>query len=172
MKNMNGWHVIYVRSKQECKVYKLLIEKELDAFLPMTTVIRKWSDRSKKLRVPLFTSYVFININSKMDFYKASSIDGVCTFIKFGKEYARITQSEIDKISLLLNTEGVKDLKTDCCIPNLGKLMEISNGPLQGLKCRVERVDENFKIQVSIDSLRHSVYATVPLSFLNPLVSV
>ncbi|WP_109438417.1 MULTISPECIES: UpxY family transcription antiterminator [Aquimarina] len=167
----NSWYVLYVRSKQENKVYQSLKEKGLDVFLPMTTVIREWSDRKKKLKVPLFSSYVFVNINSKMDFYMATSADGACTFIKFGKEYAVVKKSEIENIRRLVSMDGIKDLQSNYSLPHLGETMKISYGPLEGLKCKVERVDDNFKIQVSINSLRQSIYATIPLSFLTPYSS-
>ena len=171
MKIIKGWHVLYVRSKQEVKVYQLLQEQGIDAFLPMTTVIRQWSDRKKKLKVPLFTSYVFVNINSTMDFHKVLNLKGACEFLKFGNEYARIRQSEIDRICLLLNTNGIRDVKSVYNQPSFGETMHISEGPLQGLQCKVERVDDNYKVQVSIDSMGYSIHATMPLPFLEKEIS-
>jgi len=168
MKLNLGWHVLYVRYRQEEKVYKSLINEGLKAFLPKTTVIKKWSDRKKKQKIPLFPSYVFVYINSNLDFYKASKTNGACSFVKFGNKLAIVKDSEIDKILFLTNNNFIKNVKSDMGLPKLGEIMEITYGPLQGLKCRIERINNDYKIQVSIDSLQQSIYAIVPHSFLSP----
>lgn len=167
-----GWYVLYVRSRYERKVDELLKENGIESFVPLVTIIRKWSDRQKKLEIPLFSSYVFVNIQTSMDFHKTLSVEGACSFIRFGSEYGIVKDEEMEKIRLLVNMEGVKDLKSESSLPSLGEIMKITYGPLQGLKCRVERLDDNLKIQVSISSIRQSIYATIPTSFLTPLISV
>lgn len=161
-----GWYVLYVRSRQEKKVYNELIENGLEAFLPMVTSIRKWSDRTKKIEIPLFASYVFVKIESKLDFYKASDVDGACTFIKFANEYALAKEEEINSIKLLISTDGLTNINSSENLPSLGEFMKISEGPLEGLQCEVLRVDNAYKILVSINSLKQNIVATVPVAFL------
>jgi transcriptional antiterminator RfaH len=54
------WFVFYTKSRQEKKVNELLLKKKFEPFLPMQQVMRQWSDRKKKVTVPLFNSYIFV----------------------------------------------------------------------------------------------------------------
>ena len=54
------WHALYVRSRSERKVLTQLEEMGVEAYLPLITLIKQWSDRRKKVEEPLFKSYVFI----------------------------------------------------------------------------------------------------------------
>ncbi|MEM6684288.1 MAG: transcription termination/antitermination NusG family protein, partial [Bacteroidota bacterium] len=86
-----GWYVLYVRSRCEKKVYESLKEISLESYLPQVKTIQQWSDRKKVVHKPLFPSYIFVNINSSLEFHKALSVNGACSYIRFGKEYANVT---------------------------------------------------------------------------------
>lgn len=76
MKFTNGWYALYVKSRCEKKVHKSLKDISLESFLPQVIKIRQWSDRKKTILKPLFPSYVFVNINSSLEFHKALSVNG------------------------------------------------------------------------------------------------
>ncbi len=52
------WHALYVRSRSEKKVLSQLEEMGIEAYLPLVTKVKQWSDRRKKIQEPLFKSYV------------------------------------------------------------------------------------------------------------------
>lgn len=162
----NGWHVIYVKSRWEKRVYESLKEIGLDSFLPLTKTMRQWSDRKKIVLKPLLPSYVFVNINSPKEFYKALAVDGACCFIRFGKEYARVTQKEIENLKCLVGDIDLMDIETDNRYPKIGEVRKITFGALQGLECEVIKVNNTNKIVVRIDSLRQNIMATVPLEYI------
>ena len=60
------WYAIYVKSRHEQCVHSELQKKGIESSLPMKTVYHRWSDRKKKIHLPLFRGYVFVNI----DFHK------------------------------------------------------------------------------------------------------
>ena len=59
------WHALYVRSRSEKKVLSQLEEMGIEAYLPLVTKVKQWSDRRKKIEEPLFKSYVFVHSNAK-----------------------------------------------------------------------------------------------------------
>ena len=61
------WYVVYVRSRYEKKVHQLLQEKGIESSLPLIKTVRIWSDRKKKVEVPLFKGYVFVYIDIQKD---------------------------------------------------------------------------------------------------------
>ncbi|QHI35463.1 Transcription antitermination protein RfaH [Kordia antarctica] len=162
MKFNIGWHVLYVRSRWERKVYESLKEISLDPFLPQIKTIKQWSDRKKTIIKPLFPSYVFVNINSSLEYHKALSLNGVCSFIRFRNEYARVTTKEIEQIKLLVGDVNITDIETNIKLPEIGEIKKINYGPLNGLNCEIIKVDNHNKIIVRIDSLRQNIIATIP----------
>jgi len=157
-----GWHVLYVKSRWEKKVFESLKENSLEPFLPQAKQIRQWSDRKKTIFKPLFPSYVFVHLNSSLDFVKALSVNGACAYIRFGKEYARVTNKEINKIKLLIGDENITDIETNAQLPEVGETKKITYGPLSGLDCEIVKVDNHEKIIVRIDSLQQNIVATIP----------
>lgn len=157
-----GWHVLYVKSRWEKKVFESLKEKTLDAFLPQVKRIRQWSDRKKTILKPLFPSYVFVKINSSLEFYKALSINGACAYVRFGNEYARVKDEEINQIKFLIGDKNIEDIETNLELPKIGEVIKITYGPLNGLDCEIIKADNHNKIIVRIDSLHQNIVATIP----------
>lgn len=164
-----GWHVLYVRSRCERKVETLLKEKQQEVFLPMVKTIRKWSDRNKIIEVPLFPSYIFVKINSAKDFHNTLSVDGACAYIKFGREYARVSNEEIMKIKLFLRSEDISDVKSNSKSIEIGEIKMIEHGPLSGLECEIIKVNNENKIVVRIESIQQNITATLPKYYLSEL---
>lgn len=162
----NGWYVLYVKSRYERKVYEALQNLSIEAFLPLIKEQRTWSDRKKMVEKPLFPSYVFVNINSSLDFYKTLAVNGACMYIRFGMEYAKISEQEISKIKLLIDKKYITNIEVGEMLPKIGDLMEISSGPLCGLNCKVVKVNNEHKIIVQIEALQQNITATVPSSYL------
>lgn len=160
--NYNGWYVLYVKSLHEKKIYNLLLEENIDAFLPLVEVVKQWSDRKKKLLKPLFPSYIFVNIHSSLEFYKVLDLYGVYKYIRFGSEYAKVPIEEINKVKLLVGNKEVSNLETNVKLPRIGEIKKINLGPLNGMECEVMKVNNARKIIVRINSLQQNIMATVP----------
>ncbi len=161
----NGWYVLFVKSKQEKKVLIKLLEFEIDAFLPLIKKERQWSDRRKTSFVPLFNSYVFVNIKSSIEFYKSLSISGACSFISFGNTYAIVAQNEIDKLRFLVNIDALEDIVVEQSLPEIGDSKIISHGFLAGFKCEV--IQYQNKNKVKLESLQLNIIASIPLEYIN-----
>ena len=173
MDSKKGWHVLYVRYRHESKVYKELMEKKLEAFLPMATSIRKWSDRTKTIQIPLFPSYVFVNIKSNRDFHDALNVESGCSYLSFGKEYGKVSEEEINYIRLFTEVQDITDVQVEPALPKIGDKLKIEHGDLSGLECEVFRVDNQHRISVRLSSLRQNISAIIPLSYLsNPSENV
>lgn len=167
MERKEGWHVLYVKYRHESKVYKELTEKNLEAFLPMATSERKWSDRTKKVQIPLFPSYVFVNIKSNKDFHDVLTVDSACSYLSFGGEYGMVSEKEIRQIKLFVQGKDITDVQIGQELPRIGNKHIIEYGELSGLECEVFRIDNQNRISVRLSSLRQNISAIVPLSYLS-----
>ena len=57
-----NWYAIYTKSRCEKKVHTTLLQKGIESYCPTTIVKKQWTDRVKKIKQPLFTSYLFVKI--------------------------------------------------------------------------------------------------------------
>jgi transcriptional antiterminator RfaH len=162
-----GWHVLYVKSRWEKKVHVSLQEISLESFLPQVKTVQQWSDRKKTIIKPLFPSYVFVNINSSLEFHKALSVNGACAYVRFGKEYARVTEKEVNQIKLLFGAKEVADVVMDTQLPKVGEIKKIVYGPLSGLECEIFKVGSINKVIVRINSLKQNITATLSPDYLS-----
>ena len=61
-----NWYVVYTKPKWEKKVAERLNAIGVIAYCPLITKERQWSDRKKIVHVPLFNSYIFVQIDDKL----------------------------------------------------------------------------------------------------------
>ncbi|WP_069660297.1 UpxY family transcription antiterminator [Arcticibacter eurypsychrophilus] len=97
------WFVIYTRARWEKKVDQLLKQQGIDSFCPLRTVKSQWSDRTKMVELPLFSSYVFVHVNLKEELAVRQTY-GVLNFIYYMGKPAIIRDKEVNKIKELLMT--------------------------------------------------------------------
>jgi transcription antitermination factor NusG len=57
-----NWFALYTKPRNEVKVTERLAAAGITVYCPMVTTVKQWSDRKKKVTVPLFTSYVFVHV--------------------------------------------------------------------------------------------------------------
>jgi transcription antitermination factor NusG len=133
------WFAIYTRPKNEKKVTKSLEKMGVEVFCPMITQVKQWSDRKKKVKVPLINSYVFVNIEEK-DRNVVFQVSGVVRYLFWLGKPAVIKEYDIEvlKDSLLgiFNSFEVNKLKS-------GDQLTISKGPFYGKEGVVFQVDKN-----------------------------
>lgn len=167
MMKTQGWHVLYVKSHHEKKVDMRLKQLQVDSFLPMISTVRQWSDRKKKVTVPLFPGYVFVNVSSTKDYGKALSVSGALNFLYQDSKFALVKESEMQNIQRILNSDEITNIETTSYIPKVGDHVKIKMGPLQGIECQVKSVNNKKKILVSIQSIKQAITASVPPGYLN-----
>lgn len=148
------WNVIYTTPRAEKRVYARLIEEGIDAYLPLYTTIRQWSDRKKKVKLPLFNSYIFVKVNAK-ERWQVLQVYGVVRFVYYLQKPAVVRQKEIDAIKrFLTKTQGFR------ISVEKGDQVEIASGPFEGIYGKVIRVGKD-KLILQIEQLSMSLTAEV-----------
>ncbi len=56
------WYAVMTRPRHEKKVAKELEQNSVVSYLPLATELRRWSDRQKKVELPLFPGYIFVRL--------------------------------------------------------------------------------------------------------------
>lgn len=98
---MKHWYAIYTTGRWEKKVHIRLQEAGIESYCPLNMVLRKWSDRVKRVEEPLFKSYVFVRV-SKDEHRKVLDTPGVVRFVYWLGKPAIIRDKEIENIRKFL----------------------------------------------------------------------
>ena len=112
---MGSWHVIYTKPRAEKKVEERLNNFGIEAYCPVKQEVKQWSDRKKKILVPVLPSMVLVNIDEK-ERNKVFDIPGVVRYMFWLKKHAIVKDDEVNTLKSLLcqtniisqNTETLK----------------------------------------------------------------
>ncbi|WP_460759210.1 UpxY family transcription antiterminator [Niabella terrae] len=156
------WHVVYTKPRWEKKVMRLLSDKEIEAYCPLNRVKKKWSDRIKTVEIPLFSSYVFVNIEESQKI-KVRETEGVLNFIYTEHKPAIVRDWEIEKIRRFLSEyEDVELVRQPVA---RDQTVYVKKGLFTDEKGRVLDLRNN-KVTVEIDSLGYNLVAVFDISEL------
>ena len=98
-------------------------------------VVRQWSDRRKKIEVPLFRSYVFVHLKPS-EKNLVYDVPGILGFLNWLQKPAIVQKDEIDTIKSWLNNEGLSQFEVSKL--NVGDEVEIKAGKMAGKKAVIE----------------------------------
>ena len=90
-----NWYVLHTKPRNEKKVEEILISLGINAYCPTRSELRFWSDRKKRIEVPVLPSMVLVNINDK-DINKVFQCSSVIRYMFWLGKRAIVRQSEID----------------------------------------------------------------------------
>ena len=145
--HVKGWYAVYVRSHHEKKVHQLFEEKGIESSLPLIKISRQWSDRKKKVKMPLFRGYVFVKIEIGKDKQNILQTDGVVKFIGIKEKPSRIADEEIHWVHMMV--EKSYSVKNEKEIP-IGQKMRVTAGPFRGIEGVVIRTGNQSRLVVAV----------------------
>ena len=97
-----NWYVLHTKPRSEKKVEQKLLSLGINAYCPTRPEIRFWSDRKKRIDVPLLPSMVLVNIEDK-DINRVFTTPLVIRYMFWLGKRAKVRQSEIDILKKYLN---------------------------------------------------------------------
>ena len=109
---MGSWHVIYTKSRAEKKVEEKLNNYGIKAYCPVKEEIKQWSDRKKKILVPVLPSMILVNIDEQ-ERNKVFDIPGVVRYMFWLKKHAIVKDSEVASLKSLLSQNNIISQNTE-----------------------------------------------------------
>ena len=109
---MGNWNVIYTKPRAEKKVEERLNNLGINAYCPVKQEIKQWSDRKKKILVPVLPSMVLVNIDEK-ERNKVFDIPGVVRYMFWLKKHAIVKNDEVDSLKKLLTQNNIVSQTTE-----------------------------------------------------------
>jgi transcription antitermination factor NusG len=153
------WYAIHTKSRHEELVNSGLTSKFYHAFLPKIEVWSKRKDRRKRIHIPMFPGYLFVELDritneNKLDILKTFGV--VRILGKFvGHEPIPIPDEKIDAIQRLVSSKvEVRHFQ----YPKVGETARIIDGPFKGIEGTVLQTELDKELFViSVDILQRSV---------------
>ncbi|RZJ53814.1 MAG: UpxY family transcription antiterminator [Flavobacterium sp.] len=142
------WFVLYTNPKAEKKVAQQLAGMGIEVYCPLVIKERQWSDRIKKVEMPLFTSYVFVHIDDK-NRNDVFNVKGVVRYLFWLGKPAIVRNEEIESIKKWLN-ETVTDVELQEI--KKGDVFDIKDGPFKDHSGLVQQVNKS-TVRLLIESI-------------------
>lgn len=130
------WFVLYVKRRQEFKVAACLENIGVRCFVPYITEVRQWSDRKKKIKVPLLPSMLLVFIEEK-DIPKVFTVPGPVRFLFEHGKRAIVSGHEIAALEQYVsgNYASTKRMHAEETVFVPGLQQEATVIAVQGKKC-------------------------------------
>lgn len=143
-----NWLAIYTKSRAEKKVEERLLKNGIEAYCPTYTTLKQWSDRKKKVELPLIPSYVFVHVDER-ERNQVLQDPGAMNFIFWQGKPAVIRQEEI---------EALKSTMSDVEIPEaqVGEHLVVEHGAFKGQKGKIKHISGNSVVLV-LESLNITI---------------
>ena len=161
-----SWYAIYVRSRHEKSIHSELQKKGIESSLPLTIVTRQWSDRRKKVEVPLFCGYVFVKIDIKNEKLPVLTTNGVVKFVMFNNVTVPIPEDQMYWLQKLIASDLLLSQEQDFPI---GTEIDVMFGPLKGLRGWVKQKNSETRLVVWFDAIMQGVSVEIDPTWLTPV---
>lgn len=140
-----NWYVVYTKPKWEKKVAEKLSQIGIECYCPIITQVKQWSDRKKKVEVPLFNSYVFVQIEES-DRNSVFQVAGVVRYLFWLGKPAIVRDEEINIIKTSLKAENISDVSVTSI--KVGDKIKLESGVFSNQNAIVKEVSNTYCILV------------------------
>jgi transcription antitermination factor NusG len=163
-----NWYAVQTRARNEKAISERLQEQGLTTFLPLVTEIRKWSDRKKKIELPLFSCYVFVklvpsNNDERMRVYRTN---GVFRIVSMRGEAIPIPDEQIDALRTVVTQQVPWSAHP---FLKIGQRVRIRGGSLEGVEGVLLSQNEGRTLIISVDAIQRSLAVRVEGYEVEPL---
>jgi transcription antitermination factor NusG len=148
------WYAVQTKYRVENRVASELSAKGFNTFAPALEEVHRWTDRSKRISIPLFTGYLFVRTTLSQDARtRVLRTAGVLRFVEFGGGAAPVPSRQIEDLQRLLQSNVTCSLHS---FLKVGRRVRIRGGCLDGMEGILEQSGEK-KLVISIACIERSV---------------
>jgi transcription antitermination factor NusG len=154
-----NWYAIHTVARHEKRVAEELLQKRIFTFLPLLEQIHQWSDRRRRVEVPLFTCYAFVQVSpTPEERLQILRTPGVLSLVGTRGLGTPIPDREIENIRTVLKEKiscGIHPFLT------VGRRVRVRGGALDGLEGILAERNGNRNVIISVQLLMRSLSVRV-----------
>ena len=140
-----NWYVVYTKPKWEKKVAERLNAIGVITYCPLISKVSQWSDRKKKVSVPLFNSYIFVQIEDKQR-NQVFEVPGAIRYLFWLGKPAVVKKEEIEAIKNWLSAPNEYEVAVDQW--KKGDTIVLESGPFKSQTAVIQAVKQNHYILI------------------------
>src|ERR1035437_7723013 len=161
-----SWYALRVQSRLAGLVSTILRGKGYEEFFPLCCSRRRWSDRIKKVELPLFPGYLFCQFDVSDRLPILLTTPGVIGIVGAGKIPIPVDLEEIEAIRAILRS-GLAAQPWP--LLRVGSKVYIEGGALAGLEGIITSTDKVYRLIVSVSLLQSSVAVEIDHEWARPI---
>ena len=160
------WFAVHTRYKSEKMALKFLIANDINAYLPIKNINRRYGKRLRAIEMPLINSCIFVKIK-KSEYVKVLETPYTAGFFKIGRNLLSVKENEIELIKKLIGQNF--DVEIEKAEYLVGDMVEINSGPLVGLQGKLVNFEGKQKVAVELTNSGFYLKIGVELSLLTKI---
>jgi transcription antitermination factor NusG len=163
----SSWYAVHTQARHEKVVAQRLAEQGLTTFLPLVTSIHSWSDRKKKVELPLFSCYVFARIQPNNEYRnRVCRTAGVFGIVGTRGEGTPIPNHEIESVRGFLNENLPWSVYP---FLKIGQRVRICGGSMDGVEGRLVARNGERTLIISVNVIQRSLAVRIEGYNVEPL---
>ena len=157
------WYPVCTNPRAEKKACQALINKGIEAYLPLQRQQKQWSDRKKWVEEPFIKSYLFVHIKEHEQ-AEVLMTKGIARFIYFSGKIAAMPDRQLNELKLLIASPYELEVTEEDLQP--GETIIIKAGPLKGLKGEIISYRSQKQLALRLENLGYSIIVHVSASLI------
>jgi len=163
------WYACRTRARAEKRVNAALSDRAIEAYLPLVTQTRQWSDRKKRVAFPLFPGYAFARF-ALDGIHRVLSVPGVVTVVQVNGYPTPLRDDELESIKILATAvndgHGFPESVEPESYPEVGEEVVVRDGAFAGMRGGLLQQRGATRVAVRLSALRQAVSVELPQSLL------
>ncbi len=162
------WYALYLRSRYEKLAHAELLEKGKESFLPLIEEVRVWSDRKKRIQMPLFRGYLFVRTDLR-DRISILQTDGVLHFVGIRSVPSPIPDEQISWIRIVIAYP--QRVKREPALA-AGDRVRVIAGPFAGIEGVVTMVKGSARLVINLEAIAQAISVDVEPGIVKPIEKI
>jgi transcription antitermination factor NusG len=151
----SAWFALRTRPRHERTVASQLDTLGFETFAPAISEVHHWSDRRKKVALPLFPNYSFVKLRPTVEErVRVLRLFGVNGFVGSRGHGTAIPDKQIDDIQTLLSNNV-----DFCLLPllKIGQKVRVRGGCLDGIEGLLTGKHSDQTVLISVEPIEQSI---------------
>jgi transcription antitermination factor NusG len=157
------WWVVHTRSRQERMVRDDAMARGVECFLPLIETVRYSGRRKVRSSIPLFPGYVFIRGDREAG-WELERGERVVRLLAVPDQ--RVFEAEMGALRLAIEAG---ECPRPCPYLRAGDWVEVSAGPLRGVRGMVERITQASRLVLRVAMLGRAADLEIDRALLEPV---
>ncbi len=162
--NRRCWLAAYTRSRHEQQVARQLGQKGLEYMLPTYERLIRWSDRIRRVQMPLFPSYIFVHICEDERRTLLETM-GIVQLVSVAGRPALLADEEVERLRSCMS--GSADVEPHPYL-RIGHRVRVKHGPFAGWEGTLLEKQNSRRLVVNIEQIMKSIAVNIHSADVEP----